>query len=94
MYLLFIILLLSLILSTFICSFLVNKVNKRWLIIISLFINAIMLGVSSFVLYKIDVQKYHKNVPGLFDSLGIVVFIFFIPIITLINIILIQLKKN
>ena len=56
------------------------------LLVLSFIINTIILGSASLVLFKIDVYTFHKDVPGLFQSLGIGVYLFFIPIITWISV--------
>lgn len=56
--------------------------------------NAIILGGASAILYKIDVQRFHKEAYGLFDSLGIVTLLFFIPIVTWFNFIIVKWGKN
>ncbi|MBS4179420.1 hypothetical protein [Lederbergia citrea] len=52
-----------------------------------------MVG-ATLVLYKIDVRKFHKETDGLFGSLGILVLIFFIPIITFINFYILEFVRN
>ncbi|WP_033828226.1 hypothetical protein [Bacillus andreraoultii] len=88
------IILFALLVSTLICFYVFKKVNRWKLIVCAFFVNTIILGGASAVLYKIDPQKFHKESYRLFDSLGIVALLFFIPIITWINIIVIQLRKN
>ncbi|MBD8006642.1 hypothetical protein [Bacillus norwichensis] len=88
------IILFSLVVSTSICFYALKKVNKWKLISCVFFVNTIILGGASALFYKIDPQKFHKGSYGLFDSLGIGALLFFIPIITWINIIVIQLRKN
>ncbi len=57
-------------------------------------INTVIVGISTAVLYKIDVQTFHKETDGLFGGLGIVVLIFFIPIITWINFYILEFVRG
>ena len=46
---------------------------------------AIILLIATVFFYKLDVQTFHKQTDGVFSSLGIIVFAFFIPVLTLLN---------
>ena len=59
--------------------------NKRLVLLIAFLVNSIILGAATVFLYELDRQTFHKETNGLFGSLGIVVSLFFIPIITWIN---------
>lgn len=52
----------------------------------ALVVNAIILLIATALFYKLDVQAFHKQTDGVFSSLGILVFVFFIPVLTLFNI--------
>lgn len=71
-----------------------KKTSKRRIIFFSFLINTIILVASASFLYKIDPQKFHKGLNGTFDNLGIVTLLFYIPIITWLNIIMVRLKKK
>ncbi|MFL0366197.1 hypothetical protein ACH0BF_24710 [Pseudobacillus sp. 179-B 2D1 NHS] len=88
------IILFSLLSSTLFCFFVVKKAKKIHLIFYAFFMNAIILSGASAILYKIDAQRFHKELYGLFDSLGIVTLLFFIPIVTWFNIIIIKWRKD
>ena len=87
------IILFSLVVSVFYCTYAKNKINDKRLVLYAFFINFILLGGATAILYKINVQAFHKESYGMFDSLGIVTLLFFIPIITWINIVMIRFKK-
>lgn len=53
--------------------------------LVSFCINTLILSVATIVLSKLDVQTFHKQTEGLFGGLGILVLVFFIPILKLIN---------
>lgn len=59
--------------------------NKRLDLLIAFLVNSIILGTAAILLYGLDSQTFHKEANGLFGSMGIVVLLFFIPIITWIN---------
>lgn len=88
------IILFSLITSSLYGTYAKNKIDSKQLIFHVFFINTILLGGATAILYKIDVQAFHKESYGVFDSLGIVTLLFFIPIITWINIIIIRYQKR
>ncbi|CAM4004104.1 Uncharacterised protein [Lederbergia lenta] len=48
-------------------------------------INTVLLVIAVVILLRIDSQTFHKETDGLLGSLGVVVLIFFIPVITFIN---------
>lgn len=89
------IILFSLLISSLICHRIIKtKANKWTRILFAFFVNALILSLASVVLYKLDVQTFHKQTEGLFASLGIGTLVFFIPINTLINIYIMEFFKN
>jgi len=62
-------------------------------IVVAFLVNSLILSVAAIVLYKIDTQTFHKQTGGMFGSLGIVVLIFFIPIITYFNYLILLIKE-
>lgn len=88
------IILCSLTASSFICVRLTKKWNQNQVMFCALLINTIILGGTSDILYKIDARTFHKEVDGLFNSLGITSLLLFIPIVTWINIITVKRKAN
>ncbi|MDQ0230183.1 hypothetical protein J2S19_001435 [Metabacillus malikii] len=65
-----------------------------WLGMVAGFIiNSMILSVSAYFLYQTDVQVFHKQTEGLFDSLGIFVLVYFIPINTFINFVILKVVK-
>ena len=90
---LLVILLSSLILSAYLCLIMPRKWSRARLVGFSFLINTVMLGSAALILCKIDVYTFHKDVQGLFRSLGIALLLFFIPIISWINMIAIQLRN-
>ena len=68
--------------------------NKRRGIGIAFLINGIILTIAALFLYKLDVQIFHKQTSGIFDSLGIGVLIIFIPIITYFNYFILELLRR
>lgn len=71
-----------------------RKLCRAWLVIFSFVLNAVVLGSAFLILYKIDAQTFLKDVQGgLLGSLGITVLFIFIPIITWMNMIAIQLRN-
>ncbi|ANU25803.1 hypothetical protein [Planococcus versutus] len=71
-----------------------TKANKWTRILAVFFVNALILSIASAYLYKLDVQTFHKQTEGLFDSMGIVTLLFFIPINAFINILVMEFFKN
>lgn len=57
-------------------------------------INTFILVIAAMFLYKFDGQTFHKATGGIFSSLGILVLIFFIPIITYINVFVLKFVKR
>lgn len=89
------ILICSFVASTFACLWTLNKQGDRWLGIgAAFFINILVLTVAAAILYKVDNQTFHKDSVGWVDSLGIVLLIFFIPIITVINFYILELIRS
>lgn len=68
-----------------------QNASKRLGVFIGLLINTLLLSIATIVFHKIFNVK---EVEGLFSSLGILVFAFFIPIITLINFYILELIKG
>lgn len=69
--------------------------NKIWQArLVAFGINTFILSIATILLYRLDVQTYHKQTEGLFSSLGIGVLMFFIPIITLINFYILEFIRN
>jgi hypothetical protein len=91
----FIIMLLSLFTSTFISLLIVKKKDNKWLgTFIAFSVNTLNLCLSTIFLYLFDIQTFHKQTDGLFGSLGILVLVFFIPILTFINYYIIVFKSK
>lgn len=89
------VLLFSLLASIATSNWLYKMKNKKWLARIAAFIvNTLILSVATILLYRIDVQTFHKQSEGLFGSLGIVVLLFFLPILTLINFYILEFVSN
>ena len=57
------------------------------MILYAFIFNILFFSFSSVILYSINPQEFHKNNDGLFSSLGIMTLLFFVPIITWLNII-------
>lgn len=69
--------------------------NKKWQArLVAFSINTLILSIATILLYKLDVQTFHKQTEGLFSSLGIGVLMFFIPIITFLNFWILEFFKN
>lgn len=89
------IILFSLLVSSVICLWIIKTKANKWTRILVFFsVNALILSIASAYLYKLDVQTFHKQTEGLFDSMGIVTLLFFIPINTFINILVMEFFKN
>ncbi|MBU9673348.1 hypothetical protein KQ939_00510 [Planococcus sp. CP5-4] len=89
------VILFSLLTSALVCHRIMKtKANKGTRILVAFSVNALVLSIASACLYKWDVQTFHKQTEGLFDSLGIVTLIFFVPINALINIYIMEFFKN
>ena len=82
----------SLIVSTYLCLVMPRKWSRARVVVFSLLLNTVMLGPTALILYKIDVYTFHKDVQGLFQSLGMALLLFFIPIVSWINMIALQLR--
>ena len=81
-----IILVFSLLASMLTSIWLLKIKNKKWQArLVAFSINTLILSIATILLYKLDVQTFHKQTEGLFSSLGIGVLMFFIPIITFLN---------
>ncbi|GKV70354.1 hypothetical protein NCCP2716_28520 [Sporosarcina sp. NCCP-2716] len=77
----------SLLVSTITCIGVFKRKSKKGLSVITvLVINTVILLIATVLFYKFDVQTFHKQKDGVFSSLGISVFVFFIPVLTLINV--------
>lgn len=68
--------------------------DKRVRIVVAFLMNASILTLAAALLYKFDVQTFHKQTEGVFSGLGIGLLILFIPIITLFNIYIMEYLKN
>lgn len=80
-----VIIIFSLLVST-ITTIRMTKRGNMWTgMLLALFLNMFILSTATVILYKVDVQTFHKQTVGLFGGLGILLLIFFIPVITLIN---------
>lgn len=89
------VLLFSTFVSTFVSIKVIHLKNKKWLArITAIFINTFILSGATVLLYKLDIQTFHKQSEGLFDSLGIVVLLFYLPIVTLINFYILEFVSN
>lgn len=89
------IILFSLLISSLISYVMVKTKANRWTkILLAFSVNALILSLASAYLYKLDIQTFHKQTVGLFDSLGIGTLLFFIPMNTFINILVIEFFKN
>ncbi|WP_182917181.1 hypothetical protein [Bacillus sp. PK3_68] len=72
-----------------------KRKESKWLgLLVAFIVNSVILSIATIALYKIDVQTFHKQTDGLFGSLGIVVLVLFIPIITFINYWIVEFKKR
>ena len=90
-----IILVFSLLVSTLTSIWLLKMKNKKWLArLVAFFVNTLILSIATVILYKLDVQTFHKQTEGVFGSLGIVVLVFFVPIITFINFYILEFVRN
>lgn len=78
--------LVSLLVSTITCIWIFKLKSNKWLsVLTALAVNAVILLIATVLFYKFDVQAFHKQTDGVFSSLGILVFAFFIPVLTLLN---------
>jgi hypothetical protein len=85
-------LLFSLIVSTLLSIWFFKKKGSKWLgLSIGLLTNTLILSAAVNIFYKV----FHlKGIDGLFDSLGILIFAFFIPVNTCINFYILEFIKN
>ncbi|ALS79152.1 hypothetical protein ACQKDD_00165 [Planococcus kocurii] len=89
------IILFSLLVSSLVALWMIKTKANKWTRILAVFfVNALILSIASVYLYKLDVQTFHKQTEGLFDSMGIVTLLFFIPINAFINILVMEFFKN
>ncbi len=56
--------------------------------------NTVILALATYIFYRLDLQTTPKQAEGLFASLGMTVFITFIPILTIIDLWAISLWKT
>ncbi|KOF08864.1 hypothetical protein AC739_17755 [Planococcus glaciei] len=89
------VILFSLLISSLISYVLAKTTANKWTRILAVFcINALILSIASAYLYKMDVQTFHKQTEGLFESLGIGTLLFFIPINTFLNLLIMEFFIN
>ncbi|OIJ20754.1 hypothetical protein BKP45_08115 [Anaerobacillus alkalidiazotrophicus] len=88
----YITLLISLIVSSFVSIRIFNKKENKWLaVLVGFCMNTFLLVALTIIFYKV----YHvKEIEGLFASLGIFVFAFFIPILTCINFYILEYVRS
>ncbi|MBS4026662.1 MAG: hypothetical protein KGZ96_13490 [Clostridia bacterium] len=85
----------SLIVSTLTCIWILKIKENKWLgTLVAFIINTSILSIATVLLYKLDVQTFHKQTEGLFGSLGILVLVFFIPILSFINYAILEFVRN
>lgn len=85
----------SLLVSTLTSIWLLKMKNKKWLArLVAFGVNTLVLSIATILLYKVNVQTFHKQTEGLFGSLGIPVLVFFIPINTFINFYILEIVRN
>ena len=90
-----IILVFSLLVSTLTSIWLLKMKNKKCLArLVAFFVNTLILSIATVILYKLDIQTFHKQTEGVFGNLGIVVLVFFVPIITFINFYILEFVRN
>jgi hypothetical protein len=70
------------------------KQNKWVGMFVSFCINTLVLSVAAIILYKLDGQMFHKQTRGLFESIGVLVLVIFIPILTFINFYILEFVKS
>jgi hypothetical protein len=85
------IILLCLFVSTLISVFMAKKNNRKWISALTAFcINSVILGASSWILYSLDeVEQIFGN-----GNSGFYVLIFFIPVITWLNLVIHEFIRN
>lgn len=85
----------SILVSTITSTCFLKMKNKKWHArLVALGVNTLIMSIATMLLYKLDVQTFHKQTEGLFGSLGIGVLMFFIPILTLINFYTLEFIRN
>jgi len=90
-----IILVFSLLVSTLTSIWLLKMKKKKWMArLAAFFVNTLILSIATIILYKLDIQTFHKQTEGVFGSLGIVVLVCFVPIITFINFYILKFVRN
>jgi len=90
-----VIVLFSLFVSTLTCIWILKIRKKKWLVMVVAFcVNTLILSIATVLLYQLDILTFRKQTDGLFDSLGILVLVFFIPIITFINFYILEFVRN
>jgi len=81
--------------SSLISYVMAKTTANKWTRILAVFcLNALILSLASAYLYKLDILTFHKQTEGLFESLGIGILLFFIPINTFVNILLMEFFIN
>lgn len=86
--------LISLLASTITCIWIFKLKSNKWLsVLIALAVNAVILLLATVIFYILDVQAFHKQTDEVFSSLGILVFAFFIPVLTLLNFCTLEFKR-
>lgn len=91
----FIIIIISLLTSTLTSLLILKKKENKWFgMFVAFSVNTLILCISTIFLYKFEVHTFHKQTVGLFGSLGILVLLFFIPILTFINYFIMELKNK
>lgn len=89
------IILFTFLISTLTYRIVQKKRENKWLsLLCSFLMNSLILGSATLLLFQIDVQTYHKGTEGMFDSLGIFVFVLFIPILSLVNVYSYELSRK
>ncbi|MGN7385793.1 hypothetical protein [Sporosarcina sp. SAFN-015] len=88
-----VILLSTLIVSTYLCLVMPKKWGRARVVVFSFLLNTVVLSSAFFILHKIDARTFLKDDQGLFGSLGITVIFIFIPIITWMNMIIVQIRN-
>lgn len=82
----------SLIVSTIFSTYFYKKKASKWLgVLVGFCINTLLLSVAAIAFIKVFNVK---EVEGIFASLGVLIFPFFIPIITYINFFVIELTHK
>lgn len=91
----FIVIIISLLVSTITSIWIFKKKEDKWIgMLVAFCINTLVLSIATILLYNIDVRIFHKETDGLFGSLGILVLVFFIPINTFINYLIVEFFRS